>query len=160
MWVSWLINTVLSWMEWGNCHLDSMSCSEKAQLVGVVEGAPWQSYTNSILWFCCSFFILGLAFTSLSGGWSLHPYDCQQSTQQIIYLQYSQSWTAMMSSRGSKVKVLTWYGVNVLTKYEIGKRKVRFHLNSSTSDHIEPFTGSSSSSKAKHLQWFMICLSD
>lgn len=43
-------------MEWGNCHLDPMSCSEKAQLVGVVEGAPWQSYTNSILSFCCSFF--------------------------------------------------------------------------------------------------------
>lgn len=86
VWVSWLINTVLSWMEWGNCHLDSMSDSEKAQLVGLVEGAPWQSYTNSILSFSCFFFFsLGLSFTSLLvfGALSAHSLSTINTTDNL-----------------------------------------------------------------------------
>lgn len=72
-------------MEWGNCHLDSMSDSEKAQLVGLVEGAPWQSYTNLILSFSCFFFFLGHSFTSLSvfGALSAHSLSTINTTDNL-----------------------------------------------------------------------------
>lgn len=108
--VSWLINIVLSWMEWGNCHLDPMSCSEKAQLVGVVEGAPWQSYTNSILSFCCAFFPGSRLYLIVRGLELFQLFDCQQSIQQIIYLQYSWSWKQAGSEKLARLyKTRPWW---------------------------------------------------
>lgn len=90
-------------MEWGNCHLDSMSDSEKAQLVGLVEGAPWQSYTNSILSFSCFFFFPPWV-SPLPHCLHLELFQlvhCQQSIQKIIYLQYSWSCKQTQSDKSA-----------------------------------------------------------
>ena len=72
VWGFLLINTTPSRTVWGSCHLDPMSCLEKVKLVELVEGAPWQSYTNSILSSSCLCsgslslsLSLSLSFTSL-----------------------------------------------------------------------------------------------